>query len=121
MSPDLLSKVRVELVVHMERYSMAGDDTQAERVADIITALPPDPGGEMPEPWPGMLFEDEDGVRRAILTAAPTSGGRFAVWVDGFDDPFMWSTGRERRSAAVREIRTPDGRVLWRAVDRSAT
>jgi hypothetical protein len=104
MSPDLLAAIRVELVVHMERYSMAGDDAQADRVAEIIAALPPDSGGAMPEPWPGMVVQIFSGARHAIESAHPGNGRWYIV-----------PTGLDWDADNVREIRTPDGRVLWRA------
>lgn len=80
---------------------------------DLLAALPPDPGGAMPEPDAGMRVTMANGRRLLVEWAeAPTVVG--APWWSSFSDGdgCMWLPNN------IREIRTPDGRVLWRAEEK---
>ena len=56
MTPDLIKRIRLALVDHAYRLDGCGSSAAAE-VHDLIAALPPDPGGEMPEPMPGQVVD----------------------------------------------------------------
>lgn len=63
-------------------------------------------GGEMPEPWPGLLVEDEDGERWAVGEVYPKGNGIYGV--RDSHHSMTWNADN------IREVRTADGRVLWR-------
>ena len=112
MSPDLVKRIHRTLLCYIGTLAVSdNDDAMAEQatVIALIHDLPPDPGGTMPEPDAGMRFTDDRGCRRSVETATPLSGGRWCVFYAGNPEPSFWG------DAFVREVRTPDGRVLWRA------
>jgi hypothetical protein len=88
-----------------------------EAVARTKAALPPDPGGAMPEPDAGMRVTDETGEKWTVGRVLPPFGDE----PPGDDNPWRvrpddWATGVVGwHSDNFHEIRTPTGQVVWRA------
>ena len=85
---------------------------------DVVAALAAVPVAEMPEPWPGMVYVTVDrSTRSGVVTAYPPVAGRGWVILTTVGQFIDWD------AKTIREVRTPDGQVLWRAPnpdDRSA-
>lgn len=108
MSPELIEELRLELPHIMDRLSDVGRERWADLLDRLLAALPPDPGGEMPEPRPLVSVRDNSGDCWAVLNIEPRDSGAPVVWgICGQSAPW--------EPTYIREIRTHDGRVVWRA------
>jgi hypothetical protein len=103
MTPDAITRIRA----YLDRAGPGMPEGFVQDVNALLAALPPDRGGAMPEPWPGMLVQDRDGDRWPVTRVRPTRDG----WLV-FGAGEVWDQWDE---VDIHEIRTPDGRVLWRA------
>ena len=106
MTPARTKRIRLALVDHAYRLDGCGSSAAAE-VHDLIAALPPDPGGEMPEPDAGMRVTTSLGLRTVVDYAY--FGEREWMFAAAPGAVRAWTPD------SIREVRAPDGRVLWRA------
>lgn len=106
MSPETVHELRAFLsaVQRLLSEGPRAHPSWLKTCDDLLAALPPDPGGEMPEPWPGMVVTIFSGARHIVTSAHPHPRG----WL-------ITPTGLDWDNDNIREIRTQDGRVLWRA------
>ena len=113
MSPDLRQRILNELHAASDQWIRGSVEHRriAALIVDVRTApTTPDPGGEMPEPDAGMRVTLPNGRRSLVEWAEAPSVVAAPWWVSLSDgDGCMWLPNN------IREIRTPDGRVLWRA------
>lgn len=75
---------------------------------DSVMAIPADaePGGELPDPWPGMAFSVASGNRAAVQTCERHNG---EYYVNHSGGGYMrWSAD------GIDEVRGQDGRILYR-------
>lgn len=112
MSPDLIARIRRALRGYAAYLRADGLRTNAADADALLSALPPDPGGEMPEPAPFQVVVDRWGAILPVDRVMPPDDSRLAdgarsVQIGGYQE--WWSPDN------IREIRTPDGRVIWRA------
>ena len=108
MTPARTKRIRLALVDHAYRLDGCGSSAAAE-VHDLIAALPPDPGGEMPEPDAGMRVTLARGARVLVMGADPPAGVGLPWTISLPGGGFAYWTPKD-----VVEVRAPD-RVLWRA------
>ena len=127
MSPDLLRNARQALAEYESLLADNGMPETAARAREIgalLAALPPDPGGEMPEPMCGQVvdwFIDTSRIRwrRSVVGPChppePDPDLGPGPWRVVLDAGTIIAASVAWTPATIREIRTPDGRVLWRA------
>lgn len=130
MTPDILRRIRDALNEAADTLTDEGYDEFPEELRDLLAALPPDPGGAMPEPWPGMVVDwylDSARYfwRRSLVgpchppepepdsDTAPYLGPD--PWRVVTDPGTMITASIAWTPNTIRCIRTPDGRVIWRA------
>jgi hypothetical protein len=107
MTTDLLARVRAALTDHAERLDGFGSGA-ASSVRDLLDALPPEPGGAMPEPLPNYVATVTDGSLCARIDAVTAFlDGQPGAYLARLHDAVRWTPEH------IREVRAPDGRVLW--------
>jgi hypothetical protein len=113
MTPETIAQIRSALRAYRSQLVIEGNDLTARCIDPLLAALPPDPGGALPEPWPGLHVEYDEGIegenrwRRATIWSVRPDANPKTFYCEG-SVSVPWTTEH------IREVRSPDGRVVWR-------
>ena len=109
MDSGLRQRILDALQAHADDYqSGLAPHERIQSLIHNVRALrqDPEPGGELPDPWPGMAFSVASGNRAAVQTCERHDG---EYYVNHTGRGYMkWSAD------GIDEVRGQDGRILYR-------